>query len=519
MSQYYLGFFQNDYGSSISLVLTTTELQPVNYSVYVRSTGNHYNGIVTANNSTVVNLPSSSIVTSYSHRYYGIYLETSSNKVTVIGQSYSSHTTDTYLALPTIKTKTVAEYIYYVMSVQSVNSYSSFLIVGTEDNTVLKLKFPSYYRFYAYSPNGYSRIYSYREYSYTINRLETMYIYPRSSYNYDLSGTRIIANKPVSVFSGHQCAHVPYAHGNCGYLIEQIPPTMFWGKIYYIAPLATRRSYTIKVLAAYSGTTVIIYCNGTTYSSSLNEQSHTTRTLSNQEYCAVHSNNKVLVAQFSGHNGEDPSMVLVTANSNFASKFQFSTFHHKTTPFYYPVPSFVNIIVMAQNYQSDMIYLTTTGGKMSLSTQEWVPIKVKGIIEAYATKVAILSSIVEVTHTTNITALMSVVVYGISARNGYIHPGGPFYNMIGKLLLYSSYYCKLLLFSIYYVIICRLTHSCIMILELLNYIAMYVIICYLCINHDQFKPTIAPIASSNHVYVVANFKSTHLLFTTDQVEG
>ena len=426
-----MGFFYNDAGGNqdLSVVLTTTELQPVTYYIHIPRTGNRYSGIIVANGSVVVHLPSSMQVSSYSHRDYGIYLETGSDKVTVIGRSYTSHTTDTYLALPIIKLKTVTEYTYYAMSFYSPNSYSSILIVGAEDNTVLRLKFKlSSRRVYMYNTRYY--VYSYREYSYTINRLQTFYIYPYSSSD-DLSGTRIITNKPVSVFSGHRCSYVPYRYGNCGYLIEQIPPTMYLGKVHYVAPLATRRTYTLKVLAVHDSTQIIIYCNGSTsYTYNYDEQDYTYVTLDSQQYCAVHSNKAIMVAQFSGYDGEDPSMGLIPGSNNFVSKFQFSIsgFRYATDSLY--SPSFINIIVMAQYYQPDKIYLKIDGGKRSLNTQIWTPITVKGAVEAYATKIPVLPGVVEIIHA-NPAALMTTLVYGIDNRIGYIHPGGPLYNTAG----------------------------------------------------------------------------------------
>ena len=438
-SQYYLGFFYNDNGGNLdlSVVLTTTESQPVNYLIQIPRTGSRYRGTVAANNSVVVTLPSSMQVTSYSHRDYGIYLETNSDKVKVVGRSYTSHTTDTYLALPIIKLSTGTEYTYYAMSFYSPNSYSSILIVGTEDNTAIKFKFGSS-RFYVYMNANNYYVYSYREYSFVINRLQTMYVYPNSG-SYDLSGTRITTNKPVSVFSGHRCSYVPYRYGNCGYLIEQIPPTVLWGKVHYVAPLATRRSYTLKVLAAYDSTQITIYCNNSrSYSYNYNEQGHTYVTLDSQQYCAVHSNKDILVAQFSGKNGEDPSMGLVSPTSKFTSKFQISisTFRRATSQVY--SVSFINVIVMAQYYQPDKIYLIMDGGKRSLNKQIWTPIRVNSVVEAYATKVAVLPGVVEVVHA-NPAALMTTLVYGIADRMGYIHPGGPSYiNMFYRsgILLY-----------------------------------------------------------------------------------
>ena len=432
VSHYYLGFFYNYNGGSISFLLTTTEPQPVSYSIEAPSQSYCYSGVVTANNSVVVNLPSGLQTSSYYHWNYGIYLNASSDKITVIGQSYNSHTSDTYLALPTIDLK-IMEYTYYAMSSYDTRDSSVVLIVGTEDSTSLSL-ITTATTYVATSSSYYSRtrVYSGSHYSFTINRLQTMYI----GYGGDVSGTKIVTNKPVSVFSGHRCANVPDGYGNCGYLIEQIPPTIFWGKVYYVAPLATRTSYMIKVLAAYYSTYVTINCNGTSRSYSLNEQGHATRTLDNQEYCIIRANKDILVAQFSGKNGEDPSMSLVAPSNNFISKFKFPTFHHPTDLYFYQ--TYVNIIVMAQYYQPNSIYLITGGLKTSLIKQEWTPFIFNNIIEAYVTKVTSIHGSAEIFHT-NPTALMTITAYGIAARNGYMHVGG-LVSIVGKFTYINLLY-------------------------------------------------------------------------------
>ena len=423
VSHYHLGFFYNDNGGSLSFLLTTTESQPVSYSIEAPSQSYSYSGVVTASNRVIVNLPSGLQTSSYYHWNYGIYLKASSDKITVIGQSYNSHTSDTYLALPTVDLK-VTEYTYYVMSVYSSSGYNSkVLIVGTEDNTVIYITATQ--SPYVYTRYSSRTAYSGSKYSFRIDRLHTMYF----ENNGDLSGTKIVTNKPVSVFSGHGCAYVPYNRGNCGYLIGQIPPTMFWGKVYYVAPLATRRSYIIKVVAAYHSTSVTINCNGTSQSYSLNEQGHTTRTLDSQEYCAIHANKGILVAQFSGKYGEDPSMTLVPPTNNYVSRFQFPTFRHPSSSSN-NYPTYINIIVMAQYYQPKSIYLTTGGAKRSLDTQEWTPFRVNNTVKAYATKVSVSLGIVEIIHT-DVTALMTTMVYGVASRNSYMHPGG-FASTMGK---------------------------------------------------------------------------------------
>ena len=79
---------------------------------------------------------------------------------------------------------------------------------------------------------------------------------------------------------------------------------------------------------------------------------------------------------------------------------------------------------MAQYYQPHMIHLTAGGVTRSMTTKQWIPLKVNSITEAYATQVEIPQGTVKIFHT-NAAAQMSTVVYGFTARYGsYGHIGG-----------------------------------------------------------------------------------------------
>jgi len=259
-----------------------------------------------------------------------------------------------------------------------------------------------------------------REYSFVINRLQTVSVASRE----DMSGTKVVTNKPVSVYSGHVCANIPSNVGACDHVIEQMPPTVLWGKVHYIAPLATRQSYTIKALAAYDSTNINIYCNNSLkFSHTANEGNYFDIKL--QEYCALISNKEILVVQF-GHgqlddnvNG-DPMMTLLPATTQYTYNFKFSTLYNPQRPQY---KHYVNIIVLAQYYQPDMMYLRIGGVTRSLNTQECIPIKVNNNIKAYAAQVNIPEGVAEVFHT-NTAALLTTVVYGFGSGEGYGHPGG-----------------------------------------------------------------------------------------------
>ena len=286
----------------------------------------------------ILNLPRSVQVTSQHDQDKGIYLTTSSRKVTVIGQSVRRHSSDSFLALPIIRLTDHDEYVYYGMSVPKTtvhnDSYnSSVLVVGTEDHTVMKLTVTQSVTVSA--GNTTTNLFTGKQYSFTINRLQTVYI----NSPFDLSGTKVITNKPVSVFSGHECGNVPWNVSFCNYLIEQIPPTTLWGTVFYILPLANETSYTVKILAAYNSTNINIYCNITRNFYSINKGEFINQTLSIQEYCAIHSNKKVLVAQFDHGQHRvkaigDPMMILVPSASQYLSEFDFSTIYSSIFSYY-----------------------------------------------------------------------------------------------------------------------------------------------------------------------------------------
>ena len=423
MYDYYLGFFANHDpdGGVISIQLISSDTKQVQYSLEAPDVGYYQNGSISAGDEVILNLSRSIVVSSVYQQNSGIYLAISSGKVTVIGQNLDLRSSDSYFALPITGLYDVNQYVYYGISVprsgvHSLFIYSSILIVGTEYNTMMNLTVTqsvaiSVGNTFTYPIPG-------RQYSFVINRLQTVYIISLE----DLSGTKIVTDKPVSVLSGHQCGNVPWNVGYCSHLIEQIPPTALWGKAFYIAPLANKTSYTIKVLAAYDSTVVNIYCNNTMKSYIINEGRFINRTAQTREYCAIYSNKNVLVVQFNHGNNSygDPMMTLVPAENQYLDHFYFSTirnplesgFHH-----------YVNIIVKEQYYQPNMIYLIAGGVNRSLNTQQWVPIQVSNNNKAYTTQMSISEGVTQIFHT-NASAEMMTIVYGLNIYDAYGHIGG-----------------------------------------------------------------------------------------------
>ena len=432
-NEYYFGFFKN-YRSegSLSVILTTAGSQSVHYSIQAPGVGYSDSGIVIPNVRRIITLPNSVRVTSYADENKGIYLTTNSEQVTVIGQNIRSSTSDTFLILPLIK-QYAEEYVYYGMSVAraSVHSeslLSTILIVGTKPNTNLNLTVTHAVTIRIGGTT--SNLVAGRVYSFNINRLQTIYIGTVE----DITGTRIVTNHPVSVMSGHECANVPYNVRACDYIIEQIPPTILWGKVHYVASLNTRSRSTIKILAGFDSTNVDIYCNNIKASYAISQGSFVERIIG-QENCAIYANNPLLVAQF-GHGANDdnigdPMMMLVPATTQYFHKFTFSTIYGSSWSHY------VNIIVFAQYHQTDMMYLMAEGINKSLIAQQWTPIKVNNINEAYVTQVnALQEGVVKILHT-NPEALITTMMYGFGLYEGYGHPGG-FRDITGMYISHAK---------------------------------------------------------------------------------
>ncbi|HUT76845.1 MAG TPA: IgGFc-binding protein [Polyangia bacterium] len=76
----------------------------------------------------------------------------------------------------------------------------------------------------------------------SLDALDVVVIHP-SITQADLTGTLVLADKPVVVFGGHTCGNVPgSASGYCDHLEEQLPPLSTWGTAVMLARHAPRPS-------------------------------------------------------------------------------------------------------------------------------------------------------------------------------------------------------------------------------------------------------------------------------------
>lgn len=167
-----------------------------------------------------------------------------------------NYTNDASLLLP--KSALTENYMFLSYAVWAGTSsarlaepYSSTMtIVATEPDTSVTIQLPP--------PKGVNRAPAETIYPPTTGRISgpdtngrmTVVLQPHEVLNVagsgaspveDMTGARITASKPVSVFGGHTCAFVPFGNPACDHLESQLFPLETWGTKFVAAPLKLRR--------------------------------------------------------------------------------------------------------------------------------------------------------------------------------------------------------------------------------------------------------------------------------------
>ena len=181
--------------------------------------------------------------------------------VSALGDELSS--SDTYQILPFVYLPT--QYEYYAVSVAKVNQEvvendeeivivprgdSVVAIVASEDNTQVSIT-PTQ------NVNIESKdILTRMPQTLLLNQREALLL----SSEDDLTGTHIVSDKPISVFSGHECGHMPANISFCDHMVEQLPPTATWGTEFYTASFMTRPQDVFKVISARGDNSIMWVC-------------------------------------------------------------------------------------------------------------------------------------------------------------------------------------------------------------------------------------------------------------------
>ena len=238
---------------------------------------------------------------------------TSDKPVVVHGMNIYGNSSDSFLALPVRVTKPDS---VYIVSTFAPKISALVLVVAAEANTKVT--------FTIRSTNlvTYSGKYYFSGDSLTV-KLGALECFQLTSFG-DLTGTRVTSVKPISVFSGNDCASVPTRNVLCDHLVEQIPPVDLWGNRYFTTPTVNSYAKDVyHVIASRNGTQVMI---NSIIKDILNAGEKYIYEPSSGFAEVISSTNPILVVKYAQSQSLDgvmfdPFMAVIPAESQFATEY------------------------------------------------------------------------------------------------------------------------------------------------------------------------------------------------------
>ena len=323
----------------------------------------------------------------------------------------------------------IDQYKYYLATLNG--SSAVFLLVGNEDNTTITIvptqtievpKDPQYFNSLTIS------VRAGETYKFLLHKMQTLRI--RS--NNDLSGTAVVSDNPLTVISGHYFGIISqdqwwldiirnrsFHHRHYYAVLEQIPPTVTWGKRFLFVPFPDT-PYVAKVIASEGETTVKQICNGTLEKTIFlafdSEWNFTYSKNNSYVYCAIESDKPILVLQL--------------VSEGYVQKISINgSYIHTTLSIVPPVEQYINAVtyVPLNTYWYDYHYIhitTSSTNKVLLDDKpynwDWQPIHgYNGDIIGYGTVHEFNDTLPHVLNHTDITAGLSVIGYGSFNHHSY----------------------------------------------------------------------------------------------------
>ena len=394
-SEFFVAFGRNYRSPTLRLFITSIELDPVPITIETLR-GFNFTGIATQNETTTVEIPNTFEVVSSSERDKGIRVSAGDKRIVVYGLNYDLFSSDAFLALPCDRLP-VEQYEYYAISY---NSGAHILIVSCEDNTVVQI--------------GSAVV--------NLNRMQTYFFEDTN----DVTGTKVVSNRPIVVYPGNRCTHIPANVGACDHITEQVPPTVIWGSQFISASFNGRSSGEIyRVLASEDATTVVVNCSTFSQlqnydlSSAGSWQEFSTPAMS---FCAIESNKPLLVMEFSlGFELDnvgldrigDPFMMMVTPTEQFSNNYVFNVLPEFAT-------NYITVAVTPDDFEPRNILVDD----VDLENAVWNTVYCSDTtVCGYVTYVTLTPGQHQLYHS-DIYAHIGVSVYGFDRVDSYGYPGG-----------------------------------------------------------------------------------------------
>ncbi len=335
----------------------------------------------------------------------GIHI-TATTEVTVYGMNAKTATTDAYLAFPLDAIGKDYYVMGYTRDFSSPQGPAQATIVATDNNTTITITS-------SFTDGGF------------IAGIPTAIVLQQGQVfqlrsglvGADYTGTKITADKPISVFGGAQCTNISGALRACDHLVEQLPTLNSWGKSFITVPLATRLAGDVfRFMAQTNGTDISV--NGSVVAS-INEGQFFETILSSTSYNRITANQPILVGQYSRSSQadgvtSDPFFALVPPDEQFLNSYIISagTLNIPT--------NFVNITSPNSNIGNVQI------DGMTVNPALWVPVagtSFSGAVVPVSVGVHAITSVLPI----------GALVYGFGSFDSYGYLGGQSFSPVATV--------------------------------------------------------------------------------------
>ena len=417
--EFYIGMLKNyrgDAPDSAYLIIQSASSSSTPFKVETGN-GNTYTGSATATNPGTVILSSDVVVTdnSYTHRNKGIHVfSTGSQDISVMVVNYQFGSLGDYLAYP-YDNLALDRYEYFAVSTGSVVTipplWSLVLLVGCEDATTITITPSQTITIYANAQIANSpQITVVAGSSHTI-LLHRMQTYLFGNPNSDMSGTKIVSNKPLTVISGHECGSIPANTSYCQHLTEQMLPTVTWGTEFLLAPYSGRNvGQYYKVIASKNLTALTRTCGSST-APTLMMSAGSTYTLftPTNVYCSIVSNNPIAIHQLAPSESLDgvggSIMSTIPAVDQYRNLVHFTTLSSSEVS-----SSYISVTVTSSQFSPGSILLNDR----KLSCQWQSIYNSSGAVVGYGCTQSVAGGSTHIVEHAGPEAGLAVLVYGFN---------------------------------------------------------------------------------------------------------
>ena len=218
---------------------------------------------------------------------------------------------------------------------------------------------------------------------------------------------------------------MPVGVAACDHLVKQLPPTVTWGREFYVvSSLGKIAGEQYKVITSAATTTVVCYCY--TFGGSVSETFVTTLNgvgtsyefhIAQNMFCSIQASNPILLVQFAiGRSREpssygDPFMMMIPPVEQYSNNYTFVT--------QLGLQNAITVTVASEFFHSEDIVLN--GNSLSAN---WTEIYCSNqTVCGYGTRVSLNVGTNFIYHR-DATARLGTFVYGFARSIGYGYPAG-----------------------------------------------------------------------------------------------